>query len=67
MIKKCVQTVIYVFKYDTDLTQYHTREWYALESNPLSAKISSIHHRVQVDALMKLCERNTCNRHLQNN
>ena len=38
-----------------------TREWHALESNPLSAKISSIHHRVRVDALMKYAQR----KHLQ--
>ena len=38
-----------------------TREWHALESNPLSAKISSIHHRVRVDALVKYAQR----KHLQ--
>ena len=30
--------------YGTDLTQRRTREWYALESYPLSTKISSIYH-----------------------
>ena len=42
-----------IFRYGTDLTQHHTREWHALESNLLNTKILSIHHRVQVDALMK--------------
>ena len=41
------------YNYGTDLTQRHTREWHALESNLLSTKISSIHHRVRVDVLVK--------------
>ena len=43
--------------YGTDLTQRRTREWNALESNPLSTKISSVYHRVQVDALVKYARR----------
>ena len=43
--------------YGTDLTQRRTREWHALESNPLSTKISNIHHRVWVDALVKYARR----------
>ena len=42
-----------IFRYGSDLTQHRTCEWHALESNLLSTKISSIYHRVQVDALMK--------------
>ena len=37
----------------TDLMQCCTHEWHALESNPLSTKLSSIHHWVRVDALVK--------------
>ena len=43
--------------YGTDLMQHRTHEWHALESNPLSTKISSIHHRVRVDALVKYARR----------
>ena len=43
--------------YGTDLTQRHTREWHALKFNPLSTKISSIHHRVWIDALVKYARR----------
>ena len=39
--------------YGTDLMPCRTREWHALESNLLSTKILSIHHQVQVDALVK--------------
>ena len=38
--------------YGTDLTQRRTREWHALESNPLGTKILSI-YQVRVDALVK--------------
>ena len=48
-------------KYGTDLTQRRTCEWHAVESSLLSTKISSIHHRVQVDALVKYAPR----KHLQ--
>ena len=47
--------------YSTDLMQCRTHEWHALESNPLSTKISSIHHRVRVDALVKFGQK----KHLQ--
>ena len=40
-------------QYDTDLRQHRTREWHALESNPLSTKILSIHHQVRVNTLVK--------------
>ena len=43
--------------YGTDLMQCCTREWHALESNPLSTKILSIYHRVRVDALVKYARR----------
>ena len=43
--------------YGTDLMQRRTHEWHALESNPLSTKISSIHHRVRVNALVKYVRR----------
>ena len=43
--------------YGTDLMQHRTREWHALESNPLSTKISSIYHRVWFDALVKYARR----------
>ena len=43
--------------YGTDLMQCRTREWHALESNTLSTKISSIHHQVRVDALVKYVRR----------
>ena len=36
--------------YGTDLMQRRTREWATLESNPLCSKISSIQHRVWVNA-----------------
>ena len=42
-----------VLLYGTDLTQHLTRKWHVIESNQLSTKISSIHHRVRVDALVK--------------
>ena len=57
----------FIWRYSTDLMQRHTHEWHALESNPLSTKILSIHHRVQVDALVKYArEGNSHSRHLQN-
>ena len=40
-----------------DLIQRRTREWHALESNPLSTKIWNIHHQVWVNALMKYAQR----------
>ena len=43
--------------YSTDLMEHHTHEWHALESNPLSTKILSIHHQVQVDAVVKCVRR----------
>ena len=43
--------------YGTDLMQRRTRKWHALESNPLSTKMSSIHYRVRVDALVKYAPR----------
>ena len=46
-----------VCDYGTDLMQCRTRKWHAAESNPLSTKISSIHHWVRVDALMKYVQR----------
>ena len=48
-------------RYGTDLTQRRTREWRALESNPLETKISNIHHQVRIDALVKYAWR----KHLQ--
>ena len=43
--------------YGTDLTQCRTCEWHVLESNLLSTKISSIYHRVWVDALVRYTRR----------
>ena len=43
--------------YGTDLMEHHTRERHALESNPQSTKMSSIHHQVQVDAVVKCVQR----------
>ena len=43
--------------YGTDLMERCIRKWRALESNPLSIKILSIHHRVRVDALVKYARR----------
>ena len=56
LIRKCIAK-FYWLRYSTDLTQHCTREWYALESNPLSTKILSIHHRVLDDALVKYARR----------
>ena len=47
----------FVASYGTDLMQCHTCEWHAMESNPVSTKISSIHHQVWVDALVKYAPR----------
>ena len=55
--KENAERLVSVFAYGTDLTQRHTCEWHALESNPLSTKISSIHHQVRVDALVKDAQR----------
>ena len=49
--------IIWISVYGTDLTQRHACEWHALESILLSTKISSIHHRVRVDALVKYAQR----------
>ena len=53
--------LMYIRTYGTDLTQHRTRKWHALESNPLSTKISSIHHWMRVDAFVKYVWR----KHLQ--
>ena len=46
-----------IASYGTELMQRRTREWHALESNPLSTKISSIYHQVRVDAFVKYARR----------
>ena len=51
------QRVKQFYNYGTDLMQHCTCEWHALECNPLSTKISSIHHRVRVDSFMKYARR----------
>ena len=61
VLHNIVQDIIILYNYGTDLMQRRTHEWHALESNPLSTKISSIHHRVQVDAVVKYARR----KHLQ--
>ena len=45
-------TVCIIATYSTDLMQHRTRKWHALESNLLCTRISSVHDRVQVDALV---------------
>ena len=56
LYSKCMHVKL-VRKYVTDLMQRHTCEWHALESNPLSTKISSIYHQVRVDAVVKYARR----------
>ena len=54
---KCSIQEPQIFQYDADLTQRCTSERHALESNPLSTKIFSIHHQVRVDTLVKYVRR----------
>ena len=51
------ELTVLVCTYGTDLMQWRTRDWHALESNPLSTEILSIYHRVRVDVLMKYAQR----------